>query len=209
MAKTSLGKKDLQKEKQQLKLYLKLLPSLDLKRTQLLAEHARANKVQQQLKKEIEQVMAQSAENLPMLANQDVKLDKLVRVSSIFLEEQSIVGIKVPFVQKIEFEEMAYALLATPYWIDSYIELLKKAVELSIHMQVMQSRIEILIQAMRRVTQHVNLFEKILIPNAKKNIQRIQIILGEAQRNAVVRSKLAKALHKKSDQIDLFEEPPL
>jgi V/A-type H+-transporting ATPase subunit D len=44
----------------------------------------------------------------------------------------------------------------------------------------------------RRITQRVNLFEKVLIPRAKENIKRIQIGLGELERSAVVRSKIAK-----------------
>ena len=47
--------------------------------------------------------------------------------------------------------------------------------------------------AVRRITQRVNLFEKVLIPQADTNIQRIQIYLADAERAAVVRSKIAKA----------------
>jgi V/A-type H+-transporting ATPase subunit D len=47
--------------------------------------------------------------------------------------------------------------------------------------------------AVRRVSQRVNLFEKILIPNADKNIARIQIFLSDVERAAVVTSKIAKA----------------
>ena len=47
--------------------------------------------------------------------------------------------------------------------------------------------------AVRRVTQRVNLFEKVLIPNAKQNIARIQIFLSDVERAAVVTSKIAKA----------------
>jgi len=43
------------------------------------------------------------------------------------------------------------------------------------------------------VTQRVNLFDKILIPTARRNIQRIRIYLGETERAAVVTSKLAKS----------------
>jgi V/A-type H+-transporting ATPase subunit D len=46
--------------------------------------------------------------------------------------------------------------------------------------------------AVRRVTQRVNLFEKVLIPNAKRNIARIQIFLSDVERAAVVTSKIAK-----------------
>lgn len=200
MAKTSLGKKDLQKEKQRLKLYLKLLPSLDLKRTQLMAEQARAKNERIRLEKDTQQIAADVAKTLPMLANRDVKLDGIVKIRSYLLGEQNIVGIRMPFLKELLFEEQEYSMLATPSWIETYIKLLKKAVEARIQVQVMDLRIEKLSRAVRRITQHVNLFEKILIPTAKKNIQKIQIILGEAERNAVIRSKLAKALHHQEDQ---------
>lgn len=206
MVKTTLGKKDLQKEKQRLKLYIKMLPSIDLKRTQLMAEQARAKNEMAVLKKESDQIIADVAKTLPMLANRDVKLEGLVKISSYVVEEQSLVGIKMPFLKEVLFEERDYSMLATPSWIEAYVKQLKKAIEEKIRVKVMGLRVEKLSHAVRRITQHVNLFEKILIPTAKKNIQKIQIILGEAERNAVVRSKLAKALHARETQSDFFEE---
>lgn len=195
MAKTSLGKKDLQKEKQQLKLYLKMLPSIDLKRTQLTAEQARTKNELGVLKKAAEATAVEVAKTLPMIANRDVKLEKLVKIVSVVIEEKNLVGIKAPFLKEVLFEEREYSMLSTPPWMEAYIKLLKKAVEEKISLQVMGLRIDKLSHAVRKITQHVNLFEKILIPTAKKNIQKIQIILGEAERNAVIRSKLAKALN--------------
>lgn len=206
MAKTTLGKKDLQKEKQRLKLYLKMLPSIDLKRTQLMAEYAKAKNVMANLKTESEQIIADVAKTLPVIANRDVKLEGLVKIKSYVIEEQNLVGIRVPFLKEVLFEEQDYSMLATPYWTEDYIKLLKKAVESKIRVQVMNQRVEKLSRAVRKITQHVNLFEKILIPTAKKNIKKIQIILGEAERNAVVRSKLAKRLHLMEKESDFFEE---
>lgn len=200
MAKTTLNKKDLQKEKQRLKLFLKLLPSIELKRTQLMAEHARAKNEMASLKIATDQIIADVAKSLPMLANTDVKLEGLVKISSLSIGEQNVVGIKVPILKEVIFEEREYSMLATPYWIDTYIMQLKKAVEARIRVDMMNQRVEKLGRAVRRITQHVNLFEKILIPTAKKNIQKIQILLGEAERNAVVRAKLAKALHNQQDE---------
>lgn len=209
MAKTSLGKKDLQKEKQRLKLYLKMLPSIDLKRTQLMAEHARAKNEMAALKTEAEAINGDVAKILPMIANRDVKLEGLVKITSFVVEEKSLVGIKLPFLKEVLFEERDYLMLATPSWIEAYIKQMKRALEVRIRVHVMGLRVEKLGHAVRRITQHVNLFEKILIPTAKKNIQKIQIILGEAERNAVVRSKLAKALHIRQGQTDFFEETTL
>jgi V/A-type H+-transporting ATPase subunit D len=47
-------------------------------------------------------------------------------------------------------------------------------------------------EAVRKITQRVNLFEKVLIPTTEKNILRIRIYLGDAERAAVVRSKIVK-----------------
>lgn len=192
MVKATLGKKDLQKEKQRLKLYVKLLPSLDLKRTQLMAAYAKAKNEKEIIKAETEEILADVAKTLPMAANRDVKLEGLVKISRRVIEEKSVVGIKVPFLKEVLFEDSEYSMLATPVWTEAYIALMKRAVEERIRSQVMSLRIEKLGHAVRRITQHVNLFEKILIPAAKKNIQKIHIILGEAERNAVIRSKLAK-----------------
>jgi V/A-type H+-transporting ATPase subunit D len=206
MAKTSLGKKDLQREKQQLKLYLKMLPSIDLKRTQLMAEHVRAKNEMAILKKESDEIIAQVAKTLPMIANRDVNLQGLVKIKSFEIEEKNLVGTKIPFLKEVVFEEQNYSILATPYWTEAYIKQLQRAVEEKIRVRVMGLRVEKLSHAVRKVTQHVNLFEKILIPAAKTNIKKIQIILGEAERNAVVRSKLAKALNAKEKEANFFEE---
>ena len=195
-----VGKKDLQKEKQRLKIYLKILPSLDLKRTQLIAEQARAKNEMIVLKKEAEQIFAEVASTLPMIANRDVALEGLVKISSFVSGEQSLVGIKVPFLKEVLFEERDYSMLATPYWMEAYIHQFKRAAKERIQIPVMHLRLEKLGGAVRKITQHVNLFEKILIPTAKKNIRKIQILLGEAERNAVIRSKLAKAVHQKQER---------
>lgn len=202
MAKNTLGKGDLQKERLQLKLYLKLLPSLDLKRVQLMAEHSRAKTEMLQLKEEAERVVADAVENLPMLANKDVKLSGLVKLRSLSIVEESIVGVKVPLLKEIAFTVSEYSMLATPAWMEAYIAHLKRAVEAKIRIEVTAARVEKLGRAVARITQHVNLFEKILIPNAKKNIQKIQILIGEAERSAVIRSKLAKSLHQRQETME-------
>ena len=75
---------------------------------------------------------------------------------------------------------------------DALVRRLRDAAEQRMLLAVAGERIRILAQQEKRVTQRVNLFDKILIPTAKQNIQRIQIFLGDAERSAVVGSKLAK-----------------
>lgn len=202
MSKISLTKSGLQKEKQQLQLYVKLLPSLELKRMQLMAKYSKALLEMDNFKQAAESAIAQIMQKIPMLANRDVQLAGVLKIDSIVLEEQNIVGVKIPHLKEMTFAPPAYSLLGTPHWVDAAMGYLKKGVEVRIKLQIMDKRIKILARAVRRMTQRVNLFEKILIPTCKKNIQKIQIALGDAERSAVIRSKLAKAHHMKQSETE-------
>jgi V/A-type H+-transporting ATPase subunit D len=94
----------------------------------------------------------------------------------------------------IEFEIAPYSMLAKPHWVDVLVDRLKEMARARLTVQIARERVKRLDYAVRRITQRVNLFEKILIPTAEKNIQRIQIFLGDADRSAIVRSKIAKAM---------------
>ena len=45
---------------------------------------------------------------------------------------------------------------------------------------------------LRTTTQRVNLFEKVKIPETKRNIKKISVYLGDQQVAAVVRGKISK-----------------
>lgn len=203
MAKLKLSKSSLQQERNQLKLYERTLPSLDLKRRQLTVELAKARGELAETDRALEQLEAHIGEQLPMLANQEIQLSGLVEMTDFELVEENVVGVRLPLLQSIHCTVADYSMLAKPAWVDILVERLKDAAELHTRLQVAQERVRILAVQEKRVTQRVNLFDKILIPNAKQNIQRIQIYLGDAERAAVVRSKLAKAKQAKQRQLSL------
>jgi V/A-type H+-transporting ATPase subunit D len=130
-----------------------------------------------------------------MLANEEIDVSGLVELGEAELGEENVVGVKLPVLKKMECKIREYSMLAKPQWVDVLVELLKKMAELRAQVQVAEERVRRMEQALRRITQRVNLFEKILIPENKKTIQRIQIFLGDADRAAVVRSKIAKSRH--------------
>lgn len=86
--------------------------------------------------------------------------------------------------------------MVTPFWVDQLIANLQQLAEHHIHQQVLHERLQLLEAATRRVTQRVNLFEKVLIPQAEANIRKIVIFLSDQERAAVVRSKIAKQKNK-------------
>ncbi len=205
MAKLKLSKSALAQERNQLKLYERTLPSLDLKRRQLSVELNRAKQALAKARQAVEELESNIGEQLPMLANTDIELQGLVNMTDFELVQENVVGVRLPLLQRIHCTVADYSLLAKPAWVDVLVERLKDAAELRTQVLVAAERVRILEYQEKRVTQRVNLFDKILIPTAKRNIQRIQIFLGDAERAAVVRSKIAKA--KQARQRDAMLQP--
>ena len=192
MAKISLSKSSLQKERTQLQLYKKMLPSLDMKRQQLTIELAKARTEYETIKSRLEELKRSTAEQLPMLSNEKLVLSNLVRMESITTGQENVVGVRLPFVKDVKCQVMHYSMLSRPFWVDILVDRLREAAELSATISIAEKRMTILEQAKRRISQRVNLFDKVLIPTVKGNIKQISTYLGDMERTSVVRSKIAK-----------------
>jgi V/A-type H+-transporting ATPase subunit D len=206
MAKLKLSKHSLQKQRELLKLYRQLLPSLDLKRRQLTVETKKARQAHAAAQAALDELDTKIGAELPMLAGPEMDLSGPVKKTDMKIGEQNLVGVRLPVLERAEFEVADYSRLATPAWIDVLVKRLKDAAEERIKVEVAGERVRILEQATRHITQRVNLFDKILIPTTKKNIQRIQIFLGDVDRAAVVTSKIAKGKQAEQREMTLSEE---
>jgi len=205
MAKLRLSKQSLHQQQEQLKLYKRLLPSLDLKRRQLTMEVQKARQQDGAARAALEALETKIGEELPMLADAEVHLGELVQLKGYEVEEENVVGVRLPRLGSLECSVSEYSRLATPPWIDVLVQRLKDGAEQYLRAEISAERVRILEGAVRRITQRVNLFEKILIPGAKENIQRIRIFLGDAEKAAVVTSKLSKK-KQLSERMFLSEE---
>lgn len=209
MAKLALNKNELQKKRDQLKLYRRVLPSLDMKRQQLTVELRKSERLMRKQEDELQVHFKRSTEQLPMMALEEITLEDLLRVEEITVGEENLVGVRVPVLEAIRFDVRSYSMLSKPHWVDEAVDRLREAVELKAQVRVARLRVKRLEKAVRRITQRVNLFEKILIPRTEEDIRKIQIYLGEAERAAVIRSKMMKALRqRKAQEIDSQESMP-
>jgi len=193
MARLKLSKSGLAEQRAQLDLCKRTLPSLDLKRRQLTVELAKARRAHAEARVAVDALETRVGEELPMLANPDIEVRGLVKMTAFELDEENVVGVRLPRLTRVECEVADYSLLARPAWVDLVVDRLKAVAEERTRLLVLAERVRILELHERRTTQRVNLFEQILIPTAKRNIQRIQIFLGDLDRAAVTRAKLAKS----------------
>ncbi|WP_170558127.1 V-type ATP synthase subunit D [Ruegeria atlantica] len=195
MARLQLNKSSLAREQTQLKSYERFLPSLDLKRQQLMAERAKAREDVQRLQDEVQELAQKVGEKLPMLAQQGIDLDGLVELKDYKVKEVNVVGVKMPALDRIEVTVRPYSYLAKPHWVDAAARLLHDMIEARLRVNVAEERVKIFDKAVATITQRVNLFEKVLIPRARANIKKIRIYLSDEQMQAVVRSKISKRKH--------------
>ncbi len=205
MAKLALNKSQLKKEKDKLKLFIRVLPSLELKRMQLTTVLRKAQAQLVKDRKEVAQLVDTVAEQLPMLAYRQIILTDLVKLKSARVNEENVVGVNVPCLGEIDFEVMEYSLLSKPHWVDVFVDRIREMITKRLVVKISEERVVKLDLAVRRITQRVNLFEKILIPSASKHIQRIRIFLGDAERSEIVRAKISKAKHQKQRKAIVLE----
>ncbi len=192
MARLQLSKSALARERKSLKTYERFLPSLDLKRQQIMAERMKAARRLAATRREIDACRKEAGEKIPMLANRDIDLTNLAKISDVTLDVENVVGTRLPRLKEVQVEVRDYALMGKPVWVDAAAEMLRRMLELRVRVQVEERRLAMLEQALKIVTQRVNLFDKVLIPRARQNIKRIRIYLSDMDSAGVVRSKIAK-----------------
>ena len=195
MARLQLNKSSLAREGRNLRTYERFLPSLDLKRQQLMAKRAKAARTLAGTDREIESLRRQVGNRLPMLANLNVDLSDLARVTAVVVGSENLVGTQLPVLERVEVAIGAYAPMTKPHWVDDTAALLQSMLELRIRRQVEAQRLLLLEAAVKTITQRVNLFDKVLIPKTRANIKKIKIYLSDEDMAAVVRSKIAKNKH--------------
>lgn len=192
MAKLALNKSSLARESAHLSEYKRFLPSLELKRLQIMAERAKAKEAAVRLDEEYERRFDEIAKSLPMLANKQIPVEGLVTLTSVERGEQNLSGTRLPTLESIEVDVKPYSRLARPHWVDPAVNGLKELLQLNLERDVAKERIDKLIEAEAVISRRVNLFEKVLIPQAEQNIKKIRMALADAERDAVVRAKISK-----------------
>ena len=195
--KLALNKSTLNREAKKLRAYRQFVPALDLKRKQLMAARVSVRQQLSEQQTELEEVRAFVRRELPMIAAQEVDLNSLVQLKKVEVVYTNLVGLQLPFVGEFEVEIQQYSKLASPIWFDLWLEKLQTALRLQVEMRVAMRRLALLESGLQKTTQRLNLFDKVLIPQAEKNIRKIRIALSDAERAGVVRAKIAKGKRMK------------
>jgi len=192
MAKIKLTKNELKAQRDDLKRYVRYLPTLELKKRQLIQEIRKIEQALAEVQQREEAAVAAISPWLKLLA-EPVGLEEIVRLREIETRPGNIAGVSIPLFVAAHLDTRPYDLFATPLWVDRAAENIAAIASLRAEREILCRQQELLQKELRTTIQRVNLFEKIKIPQCRENIRQIQIFLGDQQTNAVVRGKIAKS----------------
>lgn len=193
MAEVKLTKNELRAQQIRLGQLQKYLPTLQLKKAMLQVEVNDARIEIEGL--EIEYAKQRGdAEQWVALLSQRTSVDPrgATKVLQVRRRYENIAGVDVPYFEGVDFEAVHYSLFETPPWVDGVIAGLRRLAERRAEIVVVQEKKAALEHELREVSIRVNLFEKILIPRARRNIKKIRVFLGDQELAAVSQAKVAK-----------------
>lgn len=193
MAEIKFTKNELRAQEKKLGQLRKYLPTLQLKKAMLQAEIYEARLEIEHCEKELRRQKEKTEKFSPLLsARLSIRPEEVARITQVEKRYDNIAGVEVPYFESISFQEVEYGLFDTPAWLDQAIVALRGLAEGKVRVLIAEEKKAALEEELRMVSIRVNLFEKILIPRAQRNIKKIKVFLGDQELAAVSRAKVAK-----------------
>jgi V/A-type H+-transporting ATPase subunit D len=121
-----------------------------------------------------------------------VPLEEWARPAGQRTSTRNIAGVAITTLEEVAFSPVKYSFFGTPPWVDRALEDLRERSRCRLHLDMLLQEETLLRQSLTRIVQRVNLFEKVMIPQATDAIRRIRIKLGDDMTAGVGRAKIAK-----------------
>ncbi len=192
MAKIKLTKNELKTQKDALKRFTRYLPTLELKKKQLLVEIQNIQKEIERLQKENERVEREILQWVDVFADDSVDASEYIKIKDLVTGTGNIAGIDIPVFEDLTFEDIEYDYFTVPLWVDAGIAVAREQMRRQAEWETYQKQQELIEEELRTTIQRIKLFEEVKIPEARENIRKIRIFLGDQMTAEVVRGKIAK-----------------
>jgi V/A-type H+/Na+-transporting ATPase subunit D len=191
--KVQLTRLELKRRREALARYERFLPALKRKQQQLQLSLQELEAVRSGVAHNLAQARSAFGRYRAVLHDTaGVDLLALATPEDIVTGVANIAGVRVPVFRHVTFAKADYSLFATPPWVDRALIDLRDLTRFRVELSVLNRQRALLSRELMRIVQRVNLFEKLLIPEAEDAIRRIRIHLGDEMTAAVGRAKIAK-----------------
>lgn len=183
------NKTSLQGLEKQLKIRERSLPTIKNKESALRLEVKRAKDEEKELALRLESEI-QRYEGMHALWNE---FDgSLIRVRDVALSTRKIAGVSLPQLDEVLFDLKPYNMFDAPKWYADGIEMLKQMARIGIEHDFCVHKLGLLEYARKKITQKVNLFEKVQIPGYQDAILKIKRYMEDEENLSKSSQKIVK-----------------
>lgn len=204
--KVKLTRPELKRYRDALGRFERYLPMLKLKQQQLqmairdsIKKRREAARAAQEARERVEpyqQVLADLA---------GVDITAMAKPNHVQVGTINVAGVNLPTFESCSFPKPSYSLFATPAWVDRTLLDLREISRRNIEATIIERQYTRLQQELTKISQRVNLFDKVKIPEAKEAIRVIQIKLGDEMTAGVGRAKIAKSKISQTSNEEEFD----
>lgn len=192
ITKILMNKNTLAALKLELREFETALPVFEMKEQQLKDVIQSVEESIARLKISITSTIKETSKWVAVLVDQDINLTKLIQVKKVVTEPREIAGVETNDFANIEFEPVAIDKFSTPLWLDAALEILQDQKTRNIMLDIEKKKYDILISELQEARRMKNALKEVFIPEAKENIRKIEIYLGDLERLAIGCAKLVK-----------------
>lgn len=183
------NKTSLQGLEKQLKMRQRSLPTIKSKESALRLEVKRAKEEEKALAQLLEDSIRRY-EGMHALWNEfDASL---IAVKDVEIVGKKIAGTLVPHIGEVLFECQPYNMFNAPTWYADGIAMLKDLVRIGLEHDVCVIKLGKLEYARKKITQKVNLFEKVQIPGYEDAIRKIKRYMEDEENLSKSSQKIVK-----------------
>lgn len=183
------NKTSLQGLEKQLKMRQRSLPTIKSKESALRLEVKRAKEEEKALAQLLEDNIRRY-EGMHALWNEfDASL---IAVKDVEIVGKKIAGTLVPHIGEVLFECQPYNMFNAPTWYADGIAMLKDLVKIGLEHDVCVIKLGKLEYARKKITQKVNLFEKVQIPGYEDAIRKIKRYMEDEENLSKSSQKIVK-----------------
>ena len=191
--KIKLTRPELKRQREALARFERYLPMLKLKQQQLqLTLRTVANQRDKARSAVVRARRKFQAYSALLDDKAGIDVQGLAKPADIETTTSNIAGVNIPILQEVVFPRATYSLFATPAWVDQALADLRDLNRRQVELDIITQQYRLLRHELTKITQRVNLFEKVKIPEAREDIRVIRIHLGDEMTAAVGRAKIAK-----------------
>lgn len=184
---------ELRQQRNALERFELYLPTLQLKQQQLQSAILQTRREHGEVKEAADACVKKLSDYMAVFDDTaGVNVAVLSEPEDIKTVTTNVAGVKVPAFESAAFPQAVYSLFGTPPWVDQALSDKREQNMNLVKLEIVERKLALLQAELKKVIQRVNLFEKVIIPEAQENIRRIRIALGDRMTAAVARAKIAK-----------------